>query len=242
MAWYFQSSPHDTHDWDATQTPVLFDGDDQRPAAQAARAGVAQRQVLRARSHRRQGHRLVRVRHDELVARLRREGPADPESGEASADRRRARDAEPGRRDATGSRRASARRPGLFYVSAAQRLQRLATSTTPGDNPQGWGGTDRGGWSQRRWCRRSTTRPARSAGATSGKAAACSGSLSTAGNLLFTGDGSSGELRRAERHDGRSAVARRRPQRRSATVRSPTRWTACSMSSSAPATRCGRSS
>ena len=21
MAWYFQSSPHDTHDWDATQTP-----------------------------------------------------------------------------------------------------------------------------------------------------------------------------------------------------------------------------
>jgi len=26
MAWYFQPSPHDTHDWDAIQTPVLFDG------------------------------------------------------------------------------------------------------------------------------------------------------------------------------------------------------------------------
>ena len=26
MAWYFQVSPHDTHDWDSTQTPVLFDG------------------------------------------------------------------------------------------------------------------------------------------------------------------------------------------------------------------------
>jgi acido-empty-quinoprotein group A len=26
MAWYFQSSPHDTHDWDAVQTPVLIDG------------------------------------------------------------------------------------------------------------------------------------------------------------------------------------------------------------------------
>ncbi len=26
MAWYFQCSPHDTHDWDATQVPVLFDG------------------------------------------------------------------------------------------------------------------------------------------------------------------------------------------------------------------------
>jgi alcohol dehydrogenase (cytochrome c) len=26
MAWYYQTSPHDTHDWDSTQTPVLFDG------------------------------------------------------------------------------------------------------------------------------------------------------------------------------------------------------------------------
>ncbi len=26
MAWYFQASPHDTHDWDAVQTPVLIDG------------------------------------------------------------------------------------------------------------------------------------------------------------------------------------------------------------------------
>ena len=29
--WYFQSSPHDTHDWDANQTPVLIDAV-QRPA------------------------------------------------------------------------------------------------------------------------------------------------------------------------------------------------------------------
>jgi acido-empty-quinoprotein group A len=26
IAWYYQVSPHDTHDWDAAQTPVLFDG------------------------------------------------------------------------------------------------------------------------------------------------------------------------------------------------------------------------
>jgi alcohol dehydrogenase (cytochrome c) len=25
MAWYFQTAPHDTHDWDSTQTPVLAD-------------------------------------------------------------------------------------------------------------------------------------------------------------------------------------------------------------------------
>jgi len=27
MAWYFQTSPHDTHDWDSTQTPVIFDAE-----------------------------------------------------------------------------------------------------------------------------------------------------------------------------------------------------------------------
>ncbi len=26
MAWYFQTSPHDTHDWDSAQTPILIDG------------------------------------------------------------------------------------------------------------------------------------------------------------------------------------------------------------------------
>jgi alcohol dehydrogenase (cytochrome c) len=25
MKWYFQTSAHDTHDWDSAQTPVLFD-------------------------------------------------------------------------------------------------------------------------------------------------------------------------------------------------------------------------
>jgi alcohol dehydrogenase (cytochrome c) len=27
MAWYYQTSPHDTHDWDSAQTPVLVDGE-----------------------------------------------------------------------------------------------------------------------------------------------------------------------------------------------------------------------
>ena len=43
MAWYYQTSPHDSHDWDSTQVPVLFDGTWQgRPrklVAQAARNG-----------------------------------------------------------------------------------------------------------------------------------------------------------------------------------------------------------
>ena len=43
LAWYFQPSPHDTHDWDAVETPVLIDGDiDGQPRkllAQASRNG-----------------------------------------------------------------------------------------------------------------------------------------------------------------------------------------------------------
>ena len=43
MAWYYQVSPHDTHDWDAAQTPVLFDaefqGKKRKLIAQASRNG-----------------------------------------------------------------------------------------------------------------------------------------------------------------------------------------------------------
>lgn len=43
MAWYYQISPHDTHDWDSTQTPVLIDaeyqGHPRKMLAIAARNG-----------------------------------------------------------------------------------------------------------------------------------------------------------------------------------------------------------
>ena len=43
LAWYFQASPHDTHDWDNVETPVLFDGNfngqPRKMLAQAARNG-----------------------------------------------------------------------------------------------------------------------------------------------------------------------------------------------------------
>ena len=44
MAWHFQYSPHDTHDWDAAQTPILFDavidGKPRKLLAQAHRSGL----------------------------------------------------------------------------------------------------------------------------------------------------------------------------------------------------------
>ncbi len=43
MAWYFQVSPHDTHDWDNVETPVLidgeFEGEPRKMLAQTARNG-----------------------------------------------------------------------------------------------------------------------------------------------------------------------------------------------------------
>lgn len=43
LKWYFQTSPHDTHDWDNVETPVIFDttldGKPRRLLAQAARNG-----------------------------------------------------------------------------------------------------------------------------------------------------------------------------------------------------------
>src|SRR6266853_789647 len=45
MAWYYQTSPSDTHDWDATQAPVLFDGmfagKPRKMTMQASRNGYA---------------------------------------------------------------------------------------------------------------------------------------------------------------------------------------------------------
>jgi len=43
IAWYFQASPHDTHDWDAVETPIIFDavidGKPRKLLAQASRNG-----------------------------------------------------------------------------------------------------------------------------------------------------------------------------------------------------------
>ena len=72
MVWHFQSSPHDTHDWDSTQTAVLIDdevnGQKRKLIAQAARNGhyfLLDRTTGKA-------HRLRRVREDQLVEGLRR--------------------------------------------------------------------------------------------------------------------------------------------------------------------------
>ena len=46
LKWYFQYTPHDTHDWDATQIPVLADLTVSRATAKAAAASQPERLLL----------------------------------------------------------------------------------------------------------------------------------------------------------------------------------------------------
>jgi alcohol dehydrogenase (cytochrome c) len=191
MKWYFQSSPHDTHDWDATQTPVLFDGEfngqPRKMLAQASRNGkfyVLDRATGKAlvssdfvktnwsKGFNEKGQPIQNPDKNPQIA----GALVTPNQGGA----------------ANWPSPSFSPQTGLFYVSAAQAYS-VWYIYDPGDNPQGWGGTDRGGWSQNmvqavdyktgkvRWSHK-------------WEGGGMCGILTTAGNLLFTGDGSSGNV------------------------------------------------
>ena len=162
---------------------------DQRPDAQAGRAGGAQRPLLRARSHQRHGDRLVGVRQDQLGVRLRREGPAGARTRRSTrrSTARSSRRIRAARR--TGRRRLSARRPGS---STSTRRARSACITSTIRATIRWAGAApiaAAGRSDAAGDRLQDR--ARSSGATRGKADRAPGLLSTAGNLLFSGGASS---------------------------------------------------
>jgi alcohol dehydrogenase (cytochrome c) len=191
MKWYFQSSPNDTHDWDATQTPVLFDADfngqPRKLLAQASRNGKFF--VL----DRRDGTALVSSDYVVTNWSLGFDKKGEPIPNPAKNPQVDGVLVTPNQGGATNWPPPSfSPATGLFYVSAAQAYS-VWYIYDPGDNPQGWGGTDRGGWSQNmvqaidyktgkvRWSHK-------------WEGGGLSGLLSTAGNLLFTGDGSSGNF------------------------------------------------
>jgi alcohol dehydrogenase (cytochrome c) len=191
MKWYFQSSPNDTHDWDATQTPVLFDaefnGQPRRLLAQASRNGKFF--VL----DRADGKALVSSDYVVTNWSLGFDEKGQPIKNPAKNPMIDGALATPNQGGATNWPPPSfSPATGLFYVSAVQGYS-VWYIYDPGDNPQGWGGTDRGGWSQNmvqavdyktgkvRWSHK-------------WEGGGLSGLLSTAGNLLFTGDGSSGNF------------------------------------------------
>ena len=76
IKWHFQFTPHDIHDWDANEIPVLFDADCQRTPAQAGGDGQSQRVLLRARSRDRRIPVSDALREANVGGAHRRERPA----------------------------------------------------------------------------------------------------------------------------------------------------------------------
>ncbi len=239
MVWYFQSSPHDTHDWDSTQTAVVFDAEfDGKPRkliAQAARNGHF---FLLDRTN---GKALVSTEYVKTNWSKGYDAKGQPIPDPAKHPQIDGALVSPNQGGATNWPPPSfSPQTGLFYVSAGRAYSASITSTIRATTRRA-GAAPIAAAGPSRCCRRSTTRPARCGGATSGKGNIRSGVLSTAGNLVFTG-GSSNDLVALNATHRRRAVAGAAEQPGRATVRSPTSSTVFSTSSSAPATRSGRSS
>ncbi len=185
--WWFQSSPHDTHDWDATQTAVLFDatiaGQPRKLIAQASRNG--QFFVL----DRTTGKAIISkefVKTNWLLGYDAKGQPIPNPAKEPQIDGALVSPDQSGA--ANWPPPALSPLTGLFYVNA-RRGYSVYYLYDPDDNPQGWGGTDRGGYSEAmlkaidyrtgavRW-----THP--------WEGGSRAGLLVTAGNVLFTGGAS----------------------------------------------------
>ena len=184
MAWYFQSSPHDTHDWDSTQTPVLFDGQingqPRKLLAQAARNGhffVLDRTT---------GKALVSTEYVKTYWAKGYDEKGQPVPNPAKHPQVEGALVSPDQGGATNWPPPSfSPQTGLFYVSAAQAYS-VYYLYDPYENPQGWGGTDRGGYSES-MIQAIDYKTGKVKWSHKWEANIRSGLLSTAGNLLFAG-------------------------------------------------------
>ena len=184
MAWYFQSSPHDTHDWDSTQTAVIFDapidGQPRKLIAQAARNGhffVLDRTT---------GKPIISTEYVKTNWSSGYDAKGQPIPNQSKMPQIAGALVSPDQGGAANWHPpALSPITGLFYLHASRAFS-VYYLYDPSDNPAGWGGTDRGGWSEQsllaidyatgkvRW-----THPWRSPTPRSGL-------LVTAGNVLFT--------------------------------------------------------
>ena len=186
IAWHFQPSPHDTHDWDAVQTPVLFDGEiDGKPRkllAQASRNGYFF--VL----DRTNGKNIVTSEYVKTNWAKGVDAKGQPIPNPAK-------EPQPDGALVSPNQGGGANWPppsfspatGLFYVNATHAYS-VYYIYDDDDKPEGWGGNDQGGWAESmlqaidyktgkiRWSHKWETAGVRS------------GVLSTEGNLVFTGD------------------------------------------------------
>jgi alcohol dehydrogenase (cytochrome c) len=190
LAWYFQPSPHDVHDWDAVETPVLFDaefkGKKRKLLAQASRNGFyflldrTNGQYLAAAPFIDQTWATGVDAHGRPMAK--REATPTPDGALV----------EPGSDGATNWMSPSFDpQTNLFYVNA-RRIFSIYYETATG-KAEGWGGRDRNLWSN------STIRALdyRTGKVVwnheTGESENGAGILTTAGHILFSAD-TSGNL------------------------------------------------
>jgi alcohol dehydrogenase (cytochrome c) len=186
MLWYFQPSPHDTHDWDNVEVPVLFEGtvngQKKKLLAMACRNGwffVLDRATGKAIVSK----EFVRTNWSKGIDK--RGQPIPDPKKEPQFDGSLV----------TPNQGGAANWPpptfspdtGLFYINATHAYSVWYLYDID-EKPEGWGGTDRGGWSEAllqaidvkdgsiKWSHKWEGSGGRS------------GLMSTAGNLLFAGD------------------------------------------------------
>ena len=175
MVWYFQSSPHDTHDWDSTQAAVIIDGEiDGQPRkliAQAARNGHFF--VL----DRTNGKAIVSTEYVKTNWSLGYDAKGQPIPNPAKIRRSPARWCRPNQGGATNWQSPSfSPLTGLFYVQLPPRLQRRITSTIRATIRRA-GAARIAAATRSTMLRRSTTGQARSGGRTRGNGGRLRGAL-----------------------------------------------------------------
>lgn len=187
LAWYYQVSPHDTHDYDGMQTPVIFDaqinGQPRKLVAQASRNGFF---FLLDRTN---GKHILTVPYGNATwaKGLDAQGRPIPDT-----------DREPKTDGALASPSASGAtnwfapsyspETGLFYVNTTHSYS-VYYLTDTGPKPQGYGGRDVGLW-QKHFVKAIDPKTGKIAWEHPfpGVGNYSAGMLTTAGNLLFTGD------------------------------------------------------
>jgi acido-empty-quinoprotein group A len=187
LAWYFQPSPHDVHDWDAVETPVLFDaefkGKRRKLLGQASRNGFF---FVIDRTN---GEHLVTAPFIDQTWASGVDSRGRPIAKPEAAPSPDGALVEPGSDGSTNWMAPSFDpQTGLFYVNC-RRLFSVFYNTVTG-KAEGWGGRDRNLWAN-------TT--LRALDYRTGKVAwnhelgdgeSLAGILTTAGHLLFSADNS----------------------------------------------------
>jgi alcohol dehydrogenase (cytochrome c) len=185
LVWHFQPSPHDVHDWDAVQTPVLFDADfkgkQRKLLAQASRNGFY---FLLDRAN---GEHLATAPFIDQTWAAGIDAKGRPIAKPSATPAPDGTLVEPGSDGSTNWMAPSFDpQTNLFYVNARRIFSVYYNTVTT--KPEGWGGRDRILWAN------STIRALDyKTGKVVwnheiGESESIAGILTTAGHLLFTAD------------------------------------------------------